>query len=187
MKPTIYTLVGTTELAVANALLWHVALRPNLHGAKIIYCVTKGDEERQTRGSETIMPKVTALLEEYRDHFPFLAKQPLEICEEPVVVTEENFEQNVRTLVDVITENNEPESSIYLDSTTGRKLMGASMVTAGYVLKTLGFNVHLMYYWLKLFRQDLLKKKAYELTPDEVESVDIDLSVVEGVIKNYRS
>ena len=182
----IFSLVGTAPLAVANALIWHLKTHPDLQKATIFFCATDIDTEKQTIGSRTLINDIINILNgEYTQYFSFLAD--ITLIKDPLIITEAEFTKNIYLLVSKIKELTIREDKIFLDATAGRKIMGASMVTAGYVLKTLGYNVYLLYYWLKLFRPDLLKKPVYELTEDEAESMLINLDDIDKVVKDLRS
>ena len=174
LKGIYFTLVGVTPLAVANSFSWFSKIRADVTIEKVYFIISES-EKAKTETEKEMLPKVISAIGENFQHFGLDFEKVTFEREKLIVIPQADLQKSCEKLVTEVQKRSSASELVFIDVTAGRKTMtGAGTIAA--IFSQNHFNklkkavsVHLVYYWLKLFTQEHMKKMAYQLGRDDIE------------------
>ncbi len=178
-----YTLVGVSPLAVSNSIVWFFRKHPSIEVEEIRFITSQPDPLNGKGGTKELLDEIVTTLEE-----DFKAIMGQELVkrgtavnhDEVIEIPEADLPEAITILARAVKEVPSDRGFIF-DITAGRKAMGNALLCVGLLAYAKWKrDVKLHYYLLKKFTRDMMKKRATELSRDDVESLLFDVKDIDS-------
>ncbi|MHA1169284.1 MAG: hypothetical protein ACTSRU_15765 [Candidatus Hodarchaeales archaeon] len=184
-----FSTVGTTPIAVANALTSHML---QLEKGAEIHCyfmvgILSSNKPRECSSEE--VGKVINLFNMNKRNYSQLEEFNIILHEEDIIeIYEEDLIENVAIIVNHVNRLINDGDRVIFDITGGRKIMTGSALLSMMILwhERKNCSSETAYYWLKMFTHENMGKKLYELGFDAYESVFASVEEINKKVKAIR-
>lgn len=183
MTIKIFTTVGVTPLAVANALASHIKRLPTTDSVECFFLIGSAPGESFPNRTSSNIRDVVSAFQQNRQNIPALKKHPITLHSEDHIIDiyEQDLAENVVMIVKQTRGFLQPGDRIIFEITGGRKTMTGSALIAASILqqKFPQTSFEIGYYWLKEFTPEYTDRLLFELGFDAYESIIFSLQSID--------
>ncbi len=184
-----HALVGTSPLAVSNAIVWFFRKHPEIQVDEIRFIVSE-PQSSEEKGTKHFIGTIVDLLKE--DASELLDPNPLDQGttikdKDPIEVPEADLPRAISIISQKLKDVDSSKGFI-MDLTAGRKAMGNALLCVGiHASGRWKRPVKFHYYLLKKFSREMMSKRATELSSDDVESYLFDVEDINAAFSQASS
>lgn len=175
MTIKIFTTVGTTPHAVANALAAHIKKLPANEHVECFFLVGSAPGTIFPNRTSSEIEEVIKAFQQNQRNIPALKDRSIDFLSEDKIIDiyEQDLIENVVLIVKQASLYIQPEDRVIFDITGGRKIMTGSALIAASILQRQfpQSSFEIGYYWLKEFTPEYTDRLLFELGFDAYESI----------------
>lgn len=186
----LFSTVGTTPKAVANAIAAHMLKLSEKDEIHCYFIVGSAPSETFPNRTSSNIDQVILEFNDNKSNLSQLKKMNIHFHSDQLIdIYEQDLVENVALLVQQIAPLLGEEDRVILDITGGRKIMTGSVLLSIGILKQKkpSCSFEIAYYWLKHFTQEYLNRKLYQLGFDAYRSILTSTEEIDKRVRELRT